>query len=658
MSYFPPKRDFQSLSVRDLLEAREAYHAHLVVKQNVIATAIGRYFIRITDPDSAAPGREIARGVGEARTLLNSAVQPWSWPCVLVFVRHWQPQGEFARHPSEAVPPFLYLADGRVAPVCVVEAPQGQPPRSRLDRLTFPSELLGGGYPVLTDVQGEQHIGSIGCLVSDGDRTYAVTNRHVTGVAGREIYSIVGGLRQRIGVSAGRDIGRRPFETVYPGWPGSRVLANLDAGLIVLDDVNQWSAQVYGVGELDALVDMHTLTVSLDLIRCPVRALGAASGPLVGRIHALFYRYESVAGVDHVADLVIGPLDTKRPVQTLPGDSGTLWCFAPELDPSQRVDPAPPDRPRRRRPMAMQWGGQTLSAQRGAESFQFALATFLSTVCHALEVQIVPDLNVGHNEFWGKLGHFKIGAAACDLVADATLRGFLVANRERIGVADGELERKDLPKMGDSFVPLADVPDLVWKSNRVEHPQHFANMDQPGEGAFQGKTLLELTQDPANLDVRVWNAFYEALDVDVTHRGSLPFRVWQLYDEMVACVARKDTARFLATAGALAHYVGDACQPLHVSQWHHGRNEREKPVHSIYEDGMLQLRVVDFLQGLNAGLDGKRVSGTVEGGRGAAELMVDLMRATFETLSPLEIIEAFNAKDGRDRKPHMWEVLL
>ena len=177
MSYFPPKRDFQSLSVRDLLEAREAYHAHLVVKQNVIATAIGRYFIRITDPDSAAPGREIARGVGEARTLLNSAVQPWSWPCVLVFVRHWQPQGEFARHPSEAVPPFLYLADGRVAPVCVVEAPQGQPPRSRLDRLTFPSELLGGGYPVLTDVQGEQHIGSIGCLVSDGDRTYAVTNR-------------------------------------------------------------------------------------------------------------------------------------------------------------------------------------------------------------------------------------------------------------------------------------------------------------------------------------------------------------------------------------------------------------------------------------------------------------------------------------------------
>jgi hypothetical protein len=34
------------------------------------------------------------------------------------------------------------------------------------------------------------------------------------------------------------------------------------------------------------------------------------------------------------------------------------------------------------------------------------------------------------------------------------------------------------------------------------------------------------------------------------------------------------------------------------------------------------------------------------------------MRATFETLSPLEIIEAFNAKDGRDRKPHMWEVLL
>ena len=46
---FPPKRDFSSLSVKDLLEARDAYHVHLAHLANVIATAIGRYRIRCGD---------------------------------------------------------------------------------------------------------------------------------------------------------------------------------------------------------------------------------------------------------------------------------------------------------------------------------------------------------------------------------------------------------------------------------------------------------------------------------------------------------------------------------------------------------------------------------------------------------------------------------
>src|SRR6478736_5089486 len=38
--------DFASLSIRDLLEARDLYHFHLLNKANVIGTAIGRYLIR------------------------------------------------------------------------------------------------------------------------------------------------------------------------------------------------------------------------------------------------------------------------------------------------------------------------------------------------------------------------------------------------------------------------------------------------------------------------------------------------------------------------------------------------------------------------------------------------------------------------------------
>jgi hypothetical protein len=41
--------------------------------------------------------------------------------------------------------------------------------------LAFPSDLAGGGFPILTDEQGQERIGSIGCLVTDGSSVYALT---------------------------------------------------------------------------------------------------------------------------------------------------------------------------------------------------------------------------------------------------------------------------------------------------------------------------------------------------------------------------------------------------------------------------------------------------------------------------------------------------
>src|SRR5262245_7063856 len=58
---FPPRVDFSSLSLRDLLDARDAYHVHLSHLENVVATAIGRYLIHEDDwyathpPDEPRP---------------------------------------------------------------------------------------------------------------------------------------------------------------------------------------------------------------------------------------------------------------------------------------------------------------------------------------------------------------------------------------------------------------------------------------------------------------------------------------------------------------------------------------------------------------------------------------------------------------------------
>src|SRR5216117_3660996 len=85
-------RDFdpQRLALADLICARDAYQTHLANLPNVIGTALGRYRIRCKDPDHKRDGKEWTRfAAARPRTLSNSAVQPWSWPSVLVFVSEW-----------------------------------------------------------------------------------------------------------------------------------------------------------------------------------------------------------------------------------------------------------------------------------------------------------------------------------------------------------------------------------------------------------------------------------------------------------------------------------------------------------------------------------------------------------------------------------------
>ena len=50
--------NFRSLAIRDLLEARDLYHFHLMNKANVVGTAIGLYLIR--DEDNKAIPRTLA----------------------------------------------------------------------------------------------------------------------------------------------------------------------------------------------------------------------------------------------------------------------------------------------------------------------------------------------------------------------------------------------------------------------------------------------------------------------------------------------------------------------------------------------------------------------------------------------------------------------
>src|SRR5262249_27361625 len=149
--------DFESLAFGDLLEARDLYHVHLMNLPHVVATALGKYRIRMEDswPDEHGPGKHHGKGV---RTLDNSEIRPYSRPCILAFVDEWTAPGEFVAggrfHPNDMVPKALYMPDGRKIPVCVVLAERQLKSLPTPEHNVYPLNNIGGGNPVLVYVQG------------------------------------------------------------------------------------------------------------------------------------------------------------------------------------------------------------------------------------------------------------------------------------------------------------------------------------------------------------------------------------------------------------------------------------------------------------------------------------------------------------------------
>ncbi len=299
MDILQTKFNFNHLSVRDLVEARDLFHVHLINKKNVVATAIGRYRIRKSDPwPNEKSNQDVSkpRNRGE-RTLENSEVRDYSWPCILVFVTQWSDEKDLINDgESNIVPNNVYLPDGRIVPICVVEAPKSEKSDDTVDtsKLNFPKNLISGGFPLIVYSQGQERIASLGCLVSDGNKVYTLTNRHVTGNEGTVVYTKLGSTLRPIGTSSSKQLGKIKFTDVYKEWSGTNLLVNNDIGLIEIEDVNLWKTEVFGIGQLDTLASLDTSNMTLNLINAPVVGYGAVSGQLQGEVVALFYRYKAI----------------------------------------------------------------------------------------------------------------------------------------------------------------------------------------------------------------------------------------------------------------------------------------------------------------------------------------------------------------------------
>ena len=112
--------------------------------------------------------------------------------------------------------------------------------------------------------------------MTDGARHFALTNQHVAGTAGNEVFTLLQADGRRIGKSANRSVRSVAFEKLYPGFPGATTRGNLDVGLIEMDNLADWTAQIYGLGVLGPVAEFNVNTASLDWIGTPAVAHGAS----------------------------------------------------------------------------------------------------------------------------------------------------------------------------------------------------------------------------------------------------------------------------------------------------------------------------------------------------------------------------------------------
>jgi len=138
----------------------------------------------------------------------------------------------------------------------------------------------------------------------------------------------------------------------------------------------------------------------------------------------------------------------------------------------------------------------------------------------------------------------------------------------------------------------------------------------------------------------------------------------------------KTLDKFVCAAGVLTHYVGDACQPLHISYLHDGdplKGTRHTVhhhdgttsdvmkaagmgVHSAYEDAMVNSHRKSILSALDKTRPVQKTD-YVGSGQEAAALVIRLMSDTFARIPPHDIVKAYlKLSDKKSSGTELWKA--
>jgi len=109
--------------------------------------------------------------------------------------------------------------------------------------------------------------------------------------------------------------------------------------------------------------------------------------------------------------------------------------------------------------------------------------------------------------------------------------------------------------------------------------------------------------------------------------------------------------RFLAMAGVLAHYIADACMPLHNTKYHHGlvnASKKEQQVHNYIDNNILSAEKGELLRQAFSSIGSNPPFQRIDGGRDWGQRTMALLVYTYTRLHPKKIVETYNETLGWD----------
>lgn len=166
---------------------------------------------------------------------------------------------------------------------------------------------------------------------------------------------------------------------------------------------------------------------------------------------------------------------------------------------------------------------------------------------------------------WEDKGHHIVNGAAIDALP-APLRAFYQQRRDYVVAHSVD---PDNDKRKDRGRKLRGEP--------LEGPRHYIDLDRYGPPPFSAL--------PENYQAAVSKFGQSTVDAN----GTVPWRIEEVYHNLVDAFRQKDGDAILRHSAWLGHYVADAHVPFHATENYDGQLSGQPKVHAYFEAALLTL---------------------------------------------------------------------